>query len=110
LWALALEALPAAGQAELLQLAGDANLPVSHRLARVRALYHEAGVFEKAHRLVDKHQQRAEAIADELQPEELRRLLYYLIDTVLDRPTGAPPPPPPAVTPTIVPLTLATLT
>ena len=31
------------------------------------------------------HQQRAEAIADEIQPDELRRLLYYLIDTVLER-------------------------
>jgi hypothetical protein len=35
-------------------------------------------------RLVDKHQQRAEAIADEVQPEDFRRLLYYLIDTVLE--------------------------
>lgn len=110
LWALALESLSATGQAELLKLASDESLPVSHRLARVRALYNEAGVFEKAHRLVDKHQQRAEAIADEMQPEELRRLLYYLIDTVLDRPAAEPPPPPAAVSPAFVPLTLASLT
>lgn len=110
LWALALEALAPASQAELLKLATDSSQPTSYRLARVRALYEEAGVFEKAHRLVDKHQQRAEAIADELANEELRRLFYYLIDTVLDRPSeAAPPPPPAAVTPTIVPLTLATL-
>ena len=56
------------------------------RLRRVRQLYNEVNVFEKAHRLVDKHQQRAEAIADEIEPEQLRRLLYYLIDTVLERP------------------------
>jgi len=110
LWALALEALPAAAQAELLSLVADESHPVSYRLARVRALYNEAGVFEKAHRLVDKHQQRAEAIVDELPSEELRRLFYYLIDTVLDRPADAPPPPPPTVSSTIVPLTLVPLT
>jgi len=107
---MALEALPAAAQAELLSLAADESHPVSYRLARVRALYNEAGVFEKAHRLVDKHQQRAEAIVDELPSEELRRLFYYLIDTVLDRPADAPPPPPPTVSSTIVPLTLVPLT
>ena len=49
--------------------------------------HNEAGVFDKAHKLVDKHQQRCEQIADELEPEEFRRLLYYLIDTVLERPS-----------------------
>ena len=47
-------------------------------MARVRELYDEAGVFEKASRLIEKHQERAEKIADEIQPEELRALLYYL--------------------------------
>jgi hypothetical protein len=51
----------------------------------VRQLYQSAGVFEKASRLIEKYQQRAEAVADEIEPEELRRLLYYLIDTVLER-------------------------
>jgi hypothetical protein len=60
------------------------------RISRVRQLYEQAGVFEKAARLIDKHQERAEAIADKLQPEELRRLLYYLIDSVLDGPRGVP--------------------
>jgi hypothetical protein len=32
---------------------------------------------------VDKYRQRAEAVADEIEPDELRQLLYYLIDTVL---------------------------
>ena len=41
-------------------------------------------------KLVDKHQERAEAIPDQIQPEELRRLLYYLIDSVLERPAEAP--------------------
>jgi geranylgeranyl pyrophosphate synthase len=108
LWALALEGLPPAKQEELLDMvAGTLRVPSSsengHRnehdgtrsvpatLARVRALYEEAGVFDKATRLIEKHQERAEKIADEIQPEELRALLYYLIDSVLDRPQPAPP-------------------
>ena len=85
LWALALEALAPAQQQELIELVSDTTKPAQWRLRRVRQLYHEAQVFEKAEKLIEKHQQRAEAIADELQPEALRRLFYYLIDTVLER-------------------------
>ncbi|MEL6106740.1 MAG: polyprenyl synthetase, partial [Planctomycetota bacterium] len=56
------------------------------RLASVRKLYDKAGVFDTAFRLVDKHQQRAEQVADSLEPDALRRLLYFLVDTVLERP------------------------
>lgn len=56
----------------------------------MRRLYQEAGVFEKANRLIEKHQERAEAVADGLQSEELRALLYYLIDSVLDSPRPQP--------------------
>jgi len=52
---------------------------------RARHLYFEAGVFETAYKLVDKHQQKAEEIADQMENEELRRLMYYVVDTVLDR-------------------------
>jgi geranylgeranyl diphosphate synthase type II len=97
LWALALEGLPPAKQAELLELvAGNENdgtpAPVHVTLARVRELYDEAGVFDKASRLIEKHRERAEKIADELEPEELRALLYYLIDSVLDhaQPASSP--------------------
>ena len=108
LWALALEGLSPAGQEELLSLVGrpfqaDRDGPEGRsygRVQRVRELYQQAGVFEKAHRLIEKHQERAEAIADEIQPEELRRLLYYLIDSVLDGPKPAP-------APQIVPLQIA---
>jgi geranylgeranyl pyrophosphate synthase len=104
LWALALEGLSLAGQEELLSLVegtlrvpsaagGSANGTRSVTATdRVRELYQQAGVFEKAHRLIEKHQERAEAIADEIQPDELRRLLYYLIDSVLDGPKPAPAP------------------
>jgi geranylgeranyl pyrophosphate synthase len=86
LWALALEALPPADQEQLLALAADERTPASAKVSLTRGLYEKAGVFEKALRLVDKHQERAEAIADQLETEELRRLFYYLIDTVLERP------------------------
>jgi len=91
LWALALEGLDEASRAELIELVEDTERPPEARIARVRQLYHEAGVFETAHRLVDKHQERAEAVADTIEPEELRRLMYYLVDTVLDRGSPAPP-------------------
>ncbi len=91
LWALALENLDEQKQFELVSLVSDDERPADFRVNRVRQLYREAGVFEMAHRLVDKHQQRAEAVADEIEPEALRRLFYYLIDTVLERPAEATP-------------------
>lgn len=90
LWALALEGLPTAQREELLQLA-ESDLPSDQRVARVQQFYQQADVFEKANRLVDKYQERAERTADEVEPESLRRLLYYLVDTVLDRPSEAEP-------------------
>jgi geranylgeranyl pyrophosphate synthase len=102
LWALALEALPPADQERLLALAADTTMPASAKVSLVRGYYEQAKVFEKALRLVDKHQERAEAVADNLQPEELRRLFYYLIDTVLERPTE-PAPTPPVVKAAILP-------
>jgi len=102
LLALALEGLSTAEQAELLSLIGadstDSRLltpdsrptAAAFRLSRVRELYNRAGVFEKATRLVEKHRERAEKIADEIEPEELRALLYYLIDSVLDHAPAAP--------------------
>ncbi|MBL9093187.1 MAG: polyprenyl synthetase family protein [Planctomycetaceae bacterium] len=104
LWALALEGLSTKGRAELLDLA--ARKESSPQLVeRVRRLYEEAGVFGKAAKLVDKYQERAEALADEVRPEELRRLMYYLIDTVLERPAETPAIPVDilAANPTIVP-------
>jgi geranylgeranyl pyrophosphate synthase len=86
LWALALETLKGAQREELLSLASpESPLTAEKKVLRARHLYFEAGVFEKAYRLVDKHQEKAEEIADEISPDELRRLMYYLVDTVLDR-------------------------
>lgn len=91
LLALALESLSSEQQAELLSLIQDDAKSAKARILRTRQLYQEGDVFEQARRLVDKHQQRAEAVADEIEPEPLRRLLYYLVDTVLDREQSKPP-------------------
>ena len=62
-------------------------------VSRVRALFERAQVFAKAEKLVEKYKARAEAVADEIEPTELRELLYYLVDSVLDRqPCPAPGP------------------
>ena len=85
LLALALENLKDEQRTELLDLVnGRSELSSEQKVLRTRALYYEAGVFAKAYQLVDKHQQKAEQVADEIQPDELRRLMYYLVDTVLD--------------------------
>ena len=85
LYALALESLENAERTELTEIA-NSDEPSGQRLARARQLYQAASVFETAHRLVDKHQQRAEEVVEELESEALQRLFYYLIDTVLERP------------------------
>ncbi|MFG0288793.1 MAG: polyprenyl synthetase family protein [Rhodopirellula sp. JB044] len=87
LWALALQHLDAEDQETLLQIAADdCAIPTSERLSIAGRLYRKANVFETSLQLVDKHQARAEQIADEIESEPLRRLLYFLVDTVLERP------------------------
>ncbi|UUO07931.1 polyprenyl synthetase family protein [Blastopirellula sp. J2-11] len=92
LWALALENLNEANRTELIQRISDDSQSPASRVARVRQLYSTAGVFDAAERLVEKYRTRAEEIADQLEPEELRRLMYYLIDTILDDPAASQPP------------------
>jgi len=94
LLALALEGALPAEREELLNLlkakrqAGD-----THTLERVRRIYRRAQVFDKAEKLIDKFRARSEAIADEIEPTELRELLYYLVDNVLDRQCAVEPEP-----------------
>ncbi len=90
LWALALDGLAPQSRAALESLAAHQPLDDA-KLQQIRRLYEEADVFEKADRLVAKHQGRAVAIADDIQPDLLRRLFYYLIDTVLERRLSEPP-------------------
>ncbi|TWU15408.1 polyprenyl synthetase family protein [Allorhodopirellula heiligendammensis] len=87
LWALALQHLDDDDQETLLGLASDdCEMTVRERLQTAERLYRKAGVFDLSLQLVDKHQARAEQVADELESEPLRRLLYFLVDTVLERP------------------------
>lgn len=91
LLALALEGLAPAQKEELLHLirqAGESPLAASRdaTVGRVRELYFAANVFEKADKLVDKFRAKAESLADQVEPTELRELLYYLVDTVLEKP------------------------
>jgi geranylgeranyl diphosphate synthase type II len=89
LLALALEGLAGAKRRELLQALESKAVS----LERVRRLFEEAQVFAKADKLIEKYRARAEALADEVEPTELRELLYYLVDSVLDR-QAAPSEPP----------------
>lgn len=88
LLALALEGAQPAQREELLHLIEQSRTAASDGEAieaRVRELYFSARVFEKADKLVDKFRAKAEALADEVEPTELRELLYYLVDTVLEK-------------------------
>jgi geranylgeranyl pyrophosphate synthase len=87
LWALALEGSDQPGRAELESLvAGDNGK--SDVVMRVRVLYERAGVFEKAHHLIEQNRRLAEEVAQRTEPDSLRHLLFYLIDTVLAGDTG----------------------
>ena len=87
LWALALESLSPADRSQLEGLVENlAAKPAESAsvILQVRDLYHQAGVFEQAERLVEIYRQRAQEVAAHVGSEELRDLLYYLIDSVLD--------------------------
>jgi geranylgeranyl diphosphate synthase type II len=94
LLALALEGSTPAQREEMLSLIErrpDKDAAAA-TVERVRQLFAEAQVFVKAEKLVEKYRARAEAVADDIQPTELRELLYYLVDSVLDRPAPATEP------------------
>jgi geranylgeranyl diphosphate synthase, type II len=85
LWALALASLSPVDQAEMLATIDNLQLSPEQRIAKIRAFYDKARVFEQSQRLIEKHRARAEEVAEKIAPEALQRLLYYLIDTVLHR-------------------------
>jgi geranylgeranyl diphosphate synthase, type II len=92
LWALALATLNEVDQVELLSLASpDCELTPEQRIVRVEQLYRKARVFDQAHRLIDKHEQRALEVVRSLDCEALQRMLLYLVDTVLQRQDPATP-------------------
>jgi geranylgeranyl diphosphate synthase, type II len=85
LLALALDGLSASRKAELVSMLGRQPSKRTFGLGDVRNLFAEADVFTKADKLIEKYRARAEALADEVEPPALRELLYYLVDSVLDR-------------------------
>jgi geranylgeranyl pyrophosphate synthase len=82
--ALALESASPADRAELLHVISQGERSQT-TLEAVRRIFDHADVFTKAEKLVEKYRARAEAVADETEPVELRELLYFLVDTVLER-------------------------
>jgi geranylgeranyl pyrophosphate synthase len=107
LLALALQSLDPDDQTRLLNVySPECRDSSEQRIAIARELFDKARVFDQAHRLVDKHQQRAEEIIAHIQPEPLKRLLMYLIDTVLERPTVSSPAIVPMPTVSALPITV----
>jgi len=87
LLAMALETGTAAEKEEIMDLLLRARKGEdSFRLVeRIRQLYEKNNVFTKAQKLVEKFRSRAEAIADDVESEDFRRLLYFLVDSVLEK-------------------------
>jgi geranylgeranyl pyrophosphate synthase len=102
LLALALQNADDELKAEIEDAITGVDAPV-FRIARLRRIFDRCKVFEKAETLVDKSRDRAEALADEVEPVELRKLLYFLVDTIL-APNEQPAPIDPDI---LVPLPMA---
>ena len=90
LLALAMQASDESRKAELRSVY-ESDEADALRLRRLRRLFNESSVFAKAEGLVDKSRERAEALADEVEPQPLRELLYFLVDTVLAEEEPVPP-------------------
>ena len=82
LLALALQAADSSQRAVLEQILTGTE-PDGLRIGRLRRIFRECNVFEQAETLVEKSRARAEALADNVPSDELRQLLYFLVDTVL---------------------------
>ena len=87
LLAMALETATPAQKEEILGLLqrarkGDSSFQL---VERIHQLYQLNEVFNKGQKLVEKFRARAEAIADEVDSEDFRRLLYFLVDSVLEK-------------------------
>lgn len=104
LLALAFEAADPGQRVELEAIIEDLG-PAALRMGRLRRVFEDCGVFDKAEGLVEKSRARAEALADDVQPDSLRQLLYFLVDMVLAPDTEEPSI---ATTHTLVPLPVVT--
>lgn len=86
LWALAMESLHEKDRRRLesilLKPCEEENA-AREMVDQVRQLYERADVFRQARELIQKHSQRARAVADEIHPEELGLLLSYFVDSIV---------------------------
>lgn len=86
LLALALQSLAPDDQQRLLDaLSNVHSTSNSQRVATARELMEKGRVFEQAEKVIEKHRERSLEVAQSIEPESLRRLMLYLIDTVLDQ-------------------------
>jgi geranylgeranyl diphosphate synthase type II len=86
LLALALQSLATDDQQRLLDVLSNVHSTSnSQRVAKARELMEKGRVFEQAEKLIEKHRERSLEVAKSIEPESLRRLMLYLIDTVLDQ-------------------------
>lgn len=84
LLALALQSLSAEEADRLLcVMSNESGLTDSARVSVSRELFAKGRVFEQAEKLIDRHRERAIEIAMAIEPEPLKRLFHYLVDTVL---------------------------
>ncbi|MEO2013668.1 MAG: polyprenyl synthetase family protein [Fuerstiella sp.] len=63
------------------------ELPEEVRVDRLRAIFDSCDVFEKAETLVERSQERAEAIVADIEDERIQALLQFFVETVLARDT-----------------------
>jgi geranylgeranyl pyrophosphate synthase len=61
----------------------ESQEPARERMEKLRAIFERHKVFDKAELLIEKSRARAEALVEDIEPEELRQLCHFLIDTVL---------------------------
>ena len=95
LLALAFQAADASQQTELDEIIATQGEADPRRTERLRRVFTACNVFEQAEDLINRSRQHAEELAESVEPQELRRLLHFLVETVLadehraKTPTGA---------------------
>ncbi|MBL8892318.1 MAG: polyprenyl synthetase family protein [Planctomycetaceae bacterium] len=89
LWALALQAANFEQHKTLMSLVASDDLRSgTSRIDEVRDLYRNLGVFQAAAGIIEKLESQAAHCIDQFQSPQLRHLLRYLMEVVLQRPEG----------------------
>lgn len=55
----------------------------AQRVQKLRQIFEDCGAFEKAEGLVEKARERSETLADSIEDDEIRQLLYFFVDSML---------------------------